>query len=202
MTKSLDSPYTVVYRSEDSGSSPIKYESEFTVREVIQRALSSISSLQSNTNYSKPAAILVGTHRDKCSEEDVLALEQSLQDTFANFIKSSVLCLVSKPGEKKRYIHPVNNVSRDSSDIEGLRELITTTVHNRFKSEPVPTATMLLHLILRMKFDPTPGWCSLEECVEIAECCGISREDLLNKDGGILRYLHDRFGTILHYQKI
>ena len=201
MTKPLDSPYTVVYR-DDSGSSPIKYESEFTIREVIQRALSSISSLQSNTSYSNPAAILVGTHRDKCSEADVLALEQSLQDTFANFIKSSVLCLVSKPGEKKRYIHPVNNVSGDSSDIEGLRELITTTVHNRFKSEPVPTATMLLHLILRMKFDPTPGWCSLEECIEIAERCGISREDLLNKDGGILRYLHDRFGSILHYQKI
>ena len=199
MTQNLDSPYKVVYRDGDSGSSSIQYTSEFTIREVIQRALHSISSLQSNMNFSKPAAILVGTHHDKCSEEDVLTVEQSVHDTFANFIEDSVLCPVSNPGEKKRYIHPVNNVSEDSSDIKSLRELITTTVHNRFKSEPVPISTMLLHLILRMKFDPTPGWCSLEKCIEIAERCGISREDL-TKEGGILQYLHDRFGTILYYR--
>ena len=199
ISQDLDSPYTVIYRGEDSGSSSIQYESEFTVREIILRALHSISSLQSNTSYSRPAAILVGTHLDKCSEEDVLALEQSIQDTFSNFIKDSVLCPVSKPGKKKRYIHLLDNVSGDSSDIEELRELIATIVHNRFESEPVPTATLLLHLILRMKFDPTPGWCSLEECVEIAGHCGISREDL-TKEGGILQYLHDRFGTILHYR--
>ena len=199
ITQNLDSPYKVVYRDGDSGSSSIQYTSEFTIREVIQRALHSISSLQSNTNFSKPAAILVGTHHDKCSEEDVLTVEQSVHDTFANFIEDSVLCPVSKPGEKKRYIHPVNNVSEDSSDIKSLRELITTTVHNRFKPEPVPISTMLLHLILRMKFNPTPGWCSLEKCIEIAERCGISREDL-TKEGGILQYLHDRFGTILYYR--
>ena len=192
MTQDLDTSYQVVYR-DDSGSSPIQYKSEFTVREVIQRALHSISSLQI-----EPAAILVGTHLDKCSEKDVLALEQSVQSTFANFIKSGVLCSVSKPGEKKRYIHPVNNVSGDSSDIKGLRELITTVVHGRFKPEPVPLSTLLLHLILRMKFGPTSGWCSLGKCIEIAERCGISREDLLKKDG-ILQYLHNRFGTILHY---
>ena len=39
----------------------------------------------------------------------------------------------------------------------------------------------------------------MEECIEIAERCGISEEDLLRK-GGILQYLHDRFGTILHYR--
>ena len=199
LTQNLDSPYSVVYRSDDTGSSPIQYESEYTVREVIQRALHSISSLQSNTNYSKLATILVGTHHDKCSETDVLALEQSVENTFTNFIEDSMLCPVSKPGEKKRYIHPVNNVSEDSSDIEGLRELITTTVHNRFKSEPVPISILLLHLILRKTFYPTPGWCSLEKCIEIAERCGISREDL-TQEGGILQYLHDRFGTILHYR--
>ena len=198
MSQDLDSPYTVVYR-EDTDSRPIQYKSEFTIREIIQRALHSISSLQSNANYSQPAAILVGTHLDKCSEAHILALEQSIQDTFANFIKDSVLCPVSKPEEKKRYIHLLDNVSKGSSDIEGLRELIKTVVNDRFKPEPVPTATLLLHLILRMKFDPTPGWCSLEECIEIAKRCGISRNDLLKEDG-ILQYLHDRFGTILHYR--
>ena len=201
MSQGLNSSYTVVYRSEDSDSSSIQDESEFTVRDIIQRALHSISSLQSNMKYNKPAAILVGTHLDKCTEADVDALEQSVKKYFANFIEDGVLCSVNKPRdlEEKRYIHPVDNVSRDPSDIESLRELITTIVHDRFKPDVVPTATLLLYLILRMKFDPTPGWCSLKECIEIAERCGISREDLL-AEGGILQYLHDRFGTIFHYR--
>ena len=181
MSRDLDFLYTVIYRYENTGSRPIEYESEFTTREIIQCTLRSISSLQSNTNYSKPTAILIGTHLDKCSEADVLVLEESVQIAFANFIKDGVLCPVSKQGEK-RYIHPVNNVSGDFTDIEGLRELITTTVHKRFKPEPVSTATLQLHFILHMKFDPTPGWCSLEECIER---CGISREDLLKEGAGI-----------------
>ena len=199
LTQNLDSPYTVVYRAEDTGSSPIQYDCEFTIREIIQRALHSISSLQSNTSYSKPAAILVGTHCDKCDRKNIPALEQSVQNTFANFIEDCVLCPVSGSGESNKYIHLLDNVSEDCSDVKDLQKLISTVVHDRFRSEPVPISTLLLHLILRMKFDPTPGWCSLEECIEIAEHCGISREDLTKK-GGILQYLHDRFGTILHYR--
>ena len=39
--------------------------------------------------------------------------------------------------------------------------------------------------------------------MKIAECCGISREDLL-KENGILDYLHDRYGMIpdLFYCKV
>ena len=58
VTQDLDSPYTVVYRAE-GGFSPIQYESEFTIREIIQRALCSI--LQTSPDH-KPAAILIGTY--------------------------------------------------------------------------------------------------------------------------------------------
>ena len=202
MSQSLDDKYQVVYR-DVSGSSPVNYKCEFTVVEIIQRALHSISSLQPIVNHSKPAAILIGTHNDKDPRAD---LEQSIQDTFSSFIEDDVLCSVSKPEEEPvRYVHPLSNVSKgDSSadsnaDIEDLRERITTIVLDRFKFEPVPTATLLLYLKLRTTFDPTPGWCSLKECVKIAASFGISEEDL-TKEGGILQYLHDRFGTILYYR--
>ena len=202
MSQSLDYKYDVTYE-DSSGSNLVQYKCEFTTKEIIQRALDSISSLQPIVNHSKPAAILIGTHNDKEPQAD---LEQSIQDTFGSFIKESVLCSVSKPGEEPvRYIHPLSNVRKEGSsadsnaDIEDLRERITTIVHDRFKHEPVPTATLLLYLKLRTTYDPTPGWCSLEECVKIAASFGISREDL-TKEGGILQYLHDRFGTILHYQ--
>ena len=200
VTHDLDSPYTVVYRAD--GSSSVQYESEFTIREIIQRALCSISSLQTSPEH-KPAAILIGTHLDQTSKAAVLTLDRSIQQSFQDdyFMRRDVLCSVNKPGEEKRYIHPLNNVSADSSDIEGLRELITRIVHERFTSQQVPTGALLLHLILRMRFDPSPGWCSLEECVVIAEHCGISRADLLGEKG-VLQYLHDKYGTILYYGRL
>ena len=203
VTQDLDSPYTVVYRDDKEGSNSIQYESEFTIREIIQRALCTISSLQT-TEYHKPVAILIGTHVDLTSKAAVLSLDQTIQESFkdADFLKNDVLCTVNKEDEEEtRYIHPLDNVSEDSTDIEELRELITRIVYQRFPTEEVPTGALLLQLILRMKFDPHPGWCSVEDCVKIAESCGISREDLL-KENGILDYLHDRFGTILFYRKV
>ena len=202
VTHDLDSPYTVVYRADSTESSSIQYESEYTIREIIQRALCNISSLQTSQEH-KPAAILIGTHLDQTNKAAVFTLDRSIQHTFqdAYFMTRDVLCSVNKPGEEKRYIHPLNNVSTDSSDIEGLRQLIAKIVHERFTPKQVPTATLLLHLILRMRFDPSPGWCSLEECTEIAERCGISREDLLGEEG-VLQYLHDKYGTILYYGRL
>ena len=200
VTQGLDSSETVIYRDDD-GYSPIQYKSEFTIREIIQRALCSIASLQTSLDH-KPAAILVGTYFDQSSEEAVFKLDKSIQEAFkgTNFIENDILCQISESEEETRYIHPLNNVSSDPSDIEKLRQLITTIVHQRFAPEKVPTSTLLLHLILRQKFE-VRGWCSLEECVEVAKSCHISREDLLGENG-ILQFLHDRFGTILYYRDL
>ena len=200
VTQDLDSSYTVIYRDND-GYSPIEYKSEFTIREIIQRALCSIASLQTSPDH-KPAAILVGTYFDQSSEEAVFKLDKSIQEAFkgTNFMENDILCQISESEEEARYIHPLNNVSSDPSDIEKLRQLITTIVHQRFAPEKVPTSTLLLHLILRQKFE-VRGWCSIEECVEVAKSCHISREDLLGKNG-ILQFLHDRFGTILYYRDL
>ena len=198
VTQDLDAPFTVVYRG-DVGSSPIQYESEFTIREIIQRSLCSISSLQTGED-NKPVAILIGTYLDRTNEAAVLTLDRAIQKAFkdAEFMTNDVLCPVNKPGEEERYIHPLNNVNGDSSDIERLRQIITTIIHKRFTPVPIPTSTLLLHLILRWKYEAR-GWCTVEECVEVAKSCGISQEDLLHENG-ILRYLHDKFGTILHYR--
>ena len=202
VTQDLNSPYTVVYR-DDSGFSPIQYQSEYTIREIIERVLCSISSLQTSGGH-KPTAMLIGTHIDLVPDKDsVLALEKSIQEAFkdAEFIKNDTLYSINKPEEQKRYIHPLDNVGGDSSDIMELRRLISVIVHRHFPPEKVPTAILLLHLILRMRFEDNPGWCSIEECIEIAENCGISKNDLL-KENGVLDYLHNRFGTILYHRNI
>ena len=94
VTHDLDSPYTVVYRAD--GSSSIQYESEYTIREIIQRALCSISSLQTRLDH-KPAAILIGSHLDQTSEAAVLTLDRSIQQSFQDdyFMRRDVLCSVN-----------------------------------------------------------------------------------------------------------
>ena len=71
-----------------------------------------ISSLQTST-YHKPAAILIGTHFEKSKEAEFLAVDDSVQAMFENqwFMKNDTLRQVSKPGEKRRYIYFLNNVS-------------------------------------------------------------------------------------------
>ena len=150
---------------------------EFTIKEIIQQALCTISSLQT-TKYHKPAAILIGTHVDLTSEAAVLSLDQTIQESFkdADFMKNDVLCTVNKEDEETRYVHPLDNVSEDSTDIEELRELITRIVHRHFPTEEIPTGVLLLQLILRMKFDPHLGWCSVEDCALLEFCCIIYKE--------------------------
>ena len=142
ITQDLDSSYTVIYR-DDGGYSLIEYKSEFTIRQIIQRALCSIASLQTSPDH-KPAAI--GTYVDQSSEVAVFTLDQSIQKAFkdTNFMKNDVLCPVSEPEEEKRCIHPLDNVSGDTSVIEKLCQLITTIVHQRFTPVPVLTSVYLV----------------------------------------------------------
>ena len=100
------------------------------------------------------------------------------------------------------YMHPLVNVSKDSTDIEELRELITAVVYQfTFSSRRGPNWCIVATSDSPLKLDPHSGWCSVEDCVKIAEFCNISREALL-KENGILGYLHDRFGSILFYRKV
>ena len=193
VTHNLDSPYTVVYSDED-GPTPIQYVSEFTIRQIIHRALCSISSLKTSV------ALLIGTHLDQSNEAALRNHDRSIQQFLkdSDFMTKDVLWQVSKVGEEEQYIHPLNNVGGDSSDINGLRKLITAIVNDRFQQESIPTTYLLLHLFLRVKFEEFPGWCSYEQCKEIAENCGISKDDLPD----VLEYLHNKFGTVLYYRTL
>ena len=192
VTHDLDSPYTVVYCDID-GPTQMQYKSEFTIKAIIQRALCSISSLETSV------ALLIGTHLDKSNDEAVRKLDDSIQQLYkdSDFMRKDVLWQVDKVGEEEKYIHSLNNVGGKSNDIEELRRLITQIVKVRFEQESVPTTYLLLHLFLRFKFE-SRGWCFYEQCEEIAESCGISKEDLPD----VLEYLHDNFGTILYYRSL
>ena len=214
LTHDLDKTYQVVFRGKE-GSSSIEYESVFTAREVLQRILCSISSLQSGVHeekpaalgvhkekpgvHEKPAALLVGSYLDKTHREAVLTLDRSVQKAMKSFIDDDILFPANV--QEGKYIATLNNMSEDQGDIQELRKVILTIIETRFPPQPLPTAWLMLHLLLRTKYEKEPGWCTVEECVKVAMACGIKKEELLG-EGGILRYIHKHYGTLLYYPKV
>ena len=198
LTHDLDKTYQVVFRGKE-GPSSIEYESVFTAREVLQRILCSISSLQSGAHMEKPVALLVGSYLDKTHREAVITLEKSVQEALKSFVEKDILFPADV--QEGKYITTLDNMSEDQGDIEELRRVILTIIQTRFQPEPIPTAWLLLHLLLRAKYEREPGWCTVEECVKVAVACSIKEGELLEEDG-ILRYIHKHYGTLLYYPKV
>ena len=198
LTHDLDKTYHVVFQGKE-GPSSIEYESVFTPREVLQRILCSISSLQYGAHKERPVAMLVGSYLDETNQEAVLTLDRSVQEALKSFIKKDILFPANV--NEGKYIATLNNMSEDQGDIGELRKVILTIIETRFQPEQIPTAWLMLHLLLRARYEREPGWCTVEECVEVATACGIKEEELLGENG-ILRYIHKYYGTLLYYPTV
>ena len=77
-------------------------------------------------------------------------------------------------------------------DIEKLQKL--TIIKKCFRVEEIPTAWLLVHLLLCAKYEEGQGWCTIEECAVIAKICGIDQKDLM--------VIHTRHATLLHYSTV
>ena len=198
LTHNLDKTYHILFQGKE-GPSSIEYESVFTAREVLQRILCSISSLQSGAHKERPVALLVGSYLDETNQEAVLTLDRSVQEALKSFIMKDILYPANV--QEGKYIATLDNMSEDQGDIEELRRVIVAIIETRFEAECIPTAWLMLHLLLRAKYEKEPGWCTVEECVKVATACGIKKEELLGENG-ILRYIHKYYGTLLYYPTV
>ena len=95
----------------------------------------------------------------------------------------------------------------DHGDIERLRKLILQVINEEFRQKQdrgIPTGWLLLHLLLRNKYQDR-GWCTKEECAPIAKSCGIKVMEKGNEMEGenelpqVLHAIHENYGTILYY---
>ena len=195
LTKELGDKHLVLFRTGKMTSSTQKPLSDFTTGEVIQRILTSISSLQSEHHQS--FALFVGTYLDKATQRQILDLDKAVQRAFKIFIDENIVCPVEVEEESEKYIVTLNNMSNNQRDIENLRTLILRIIDEQFRHDQedgVPTGWMLLHLILRDKYQKK-GWCTMAECIATAASCGITENELPD----VLKYIHKNYGTILYY---
>ena len=195
LTNELGDKHPVLFRTGKTTASTQKPLSDFTTSEVIQRILTSVSSLQSDHHQS--FAIFVGTYLDKVTQHHVLVLNRAVERAFRVFIDENIVCPVNGEEGSEKYIVPLDNTSNDQRDIKRLRTLILKIINEQFRHDQedgVPTGWILLHLILRDKYQEK-GWCMMAECIATATSCGITENELPR----VLEYIHKNYGTILYY---
>ena len=196
----LDQKYQIEYVQ--SATKKMKpYVSCFTVKEALLQSLASISSTCSYMSQSgkelvavKPKVVLIGTHKDLASEEQIQAIQKELKETLKDmeYYREGTLVFASRDEP----VVTVNNLSSEGEDTQKIRSIVEQIArHPSFRiSTPVPWL-VFGHALKLLSF-PVLRY---EECLSIAEECGIEGKDELDE---ALWFLHTKLGILRHFQSI
>ena len=199
LTDDLNQRYQVQFVSSSQTSRP--YESSFTVKETLLQSLASIASTCSYASYTskkmvaiQPQVVLVGTHEDQASEAQIKAIQQELKETLkkTDFYLRNMLVYAAED----KPVFTVNNISSDGQDtVKIRREVERITKHPSFHVE-VPLPWLASSLAFRHLQIPV---ISYEQCMHIANECGIDTPEELNE---ALWFLHHKVGFIRYFESI
>ena len=196
LSRPLDEHCTISYRTGE-GNSSVVYESQFTPKEMLFQLLASVAS--SSADKVNAAVMFIGTYMDCAHEEGLQCREKELKEMIQSteFLKKDVVKSFFRHGSRS-LIFPLNNIGGSSDEIAELRASIAQVVEQAFDPQPIPTLWLLFHLVLRSEYEKNPGYCTVEQCKQVAKSCGISTDIVLD----ILKFMHKRFGTILYYDQV
>ena len=196
----LNQKYQVQYiQSPSKKAKP--YLSRFTVKEALLQSLASISCTCSYISRNKkelvpikPKVVLIGTHKDLASEDQIHTIQRELKEILKDmeYYKNDTLVFAS-PDEP---VVTVNNLSSNEEDTQKVRNIVERIAsHSSFRiSTPVPWLVFghaLKYLSSRVL--------SYEKCLSIAKECGIDDEEELDE---ALWFLHTKLGVLRHFQSI
>ena len=206
LTFSLDDPVPIRFCQQDGTDSMITYNSSYTGKQMISQLLSSLYCLSKDLSPdSESAAVLIGTHLDLLKgqegqeEKRIMEINDSLKNLLSNveFHDRAFLTYPTQDGKSTVFI-PVNNYSGSEEEIEQLQTFMSKFINDRFGSVELPSSWLWFHLILRHRYESSPGVCKLADCKALAKGCGLDDDDVPQ----VLRYIHHHLGTILFYENI
>ena len=191
----LNKRYQVEYVSGD-GTTSEPYITTYTVKEVIFQSLATVACYGSDMTKADPihsgsVALLVGTHKDLASENDIQAAEESLKEKVENaqyFEKS----IVHYPFPGK-LIFPIDN--NQDTDVQQLRKILEDIIYKRFPQRSLPSPWLLFEIALRKAGVKI---LTMKECQKIAKCYGITSKKELKK---ALQFLH-HMGMVRYYPEV
>jgi len=194
----LDEPIHVLFRHPDALTT---YKSSYTAKQMIFQLLSSIYYISKGSSQSESAAVLIGTHLDQLinQEGQLQEINDSLKQLFSNVeFHNQGFLTYPKTDEKSPVFVPVNNYNGNEKEIQQLQAFLKKVVDDRFNLVELPSSWLFFHLLLRHRYESSPGVCRLAECRALAEGCGLDEDDVPK----VLRYIHQHLGTILFYEEV
>ena len=178
----LKQRYQVEYVSAD-GTKSVPYTASCTVEDVLFQSLATVACYGVDTTdptQSGSVALLVGTHKDLATEDDVQAAEESLKEKVENaeyFEKNMVH--YPFPGQ---LVFPISNTQDE--DVRKLRRVLKDIIHKRFPQLSLPAPWLLFEIALRKAGVKI---LAMKDCQKIAKCYGITSKKELKE---ALKFLH------------
>ena len=201
-----------------SGESTATVESNYTTEEIILSALSSIACSNSRTSeeandpggvsseeindpelkrileISKSVAYIVGTHKDKVSEQDIDKFDQQLQDIIksTDFFKKGLVQFSSE----NQLVLPMDNMDGGAEEIKRIRKLLGAAMEKHFKKLTIPAIWFLFSICLRRNEEKRTT--SLEFCLKLSEKFQMSPHEMKTA----LWFLHHHAGVMMYFPKV
>ena len=199
LSSSLNGKYTVEYVRPGSKSRP--YVSGFTMKEVLLQSLASIACTCSHVRQGHdemtpiaPKVVLVGTHKDVASPEQIEAIQKELKDTLedTDYHRQNMIVYASRDEP----VVTVDNLDPEGKDICKVRAIIERIAEDPAFKFSMPLPMLVLSLILRGLRNQV---LSYQQCRSIADECGIKTPQELN---AALWFLHTKLGVVRYFPHI
>ena len=198
----LNDPIPIRFCQQDGTNSMVTYNSSYTGKQMIYQLLSSNYSFSKGLSpHCESAAVLIGTHLDQLKREGERKIDEvndSLKENFNNVEFHDHGFLTYPTKDKSTIFIPVNNYSGDEEEIHQLQAFLRQVIDDRFSQVELPSSWLFFHLLLRHRYENSPGVCTLAECRALARGCGLDERDVPQ----VLRYIHRNLGTILFYEEV
>jgi len=203
----LNEPIPVRFCQQDGTNAMISYESNYTGIQMIYQLLSSLYCLIKDSS-THSHAVLIGTHLDQLKDLEeqgqkrIAEIDDALKKlvTNAEFHEEAFLTypVQGRSVEKSTVFVPIDNYNGSEEEIEQLQAFLKQIIDCYFDPVELPSAWHLFHLVLRHRYENSPGVCTLANCEALAEGCGLDKDDVPK----VLRYIHQHLGTILYYEDV
>ena len=205
----LKKEFKVIYQHR-SGKTTTPEESKITLEEMLLSTLSSISCSSASANLlndkeayssdlreilesSKSVAYLVGTHKDKVTEELISRFDEDLQSIIrgTDFFDKELVEFCSDG----KLIVAMDNMKGGVEEVKAIREMLNSAMERHFKPLRIPAVWFLFNLCLAHTKKRTA---SMKTVLELSSQFNMSTEETKVA----LWFLHHHAGVMMYFPNV
>ena len=199
-----------VFYQHPSGKTTTPEESKITLEEMLLSTLSSISCSSASADLlkdkeanssdmreilksSKSVVYLVGTHKDKVTEEHISQLDEDLQSIIrgTDFFDKGLVKFCSEG----KLIVAMDNMKGGVEEVKAFREMLDSAMEQHFKPLRIPAVWLLLNLCLAQTNKRTA---SMKSVLELSSQINMSAEETKVA----LWFLHHHAGVMMYFPNV